>query len=74
MSLNKDDQSDTLFHQTSHPINEISKLNEEQKTKYETWKTQPGMAQIKLEYVRDSIHMIKEKDYFIKGLLILIMK
>ena len=40
-----------LFEQTAHPINERSKLSEEQLNKYETWKTQPGMAQIKLEYV-----------------------
>ncbi len=64
MSLNEQDQSCSLFHQNSHPINEISKLNEEQLKKYETWKTQPAMAQIKLEYVLDSIQMIREKNSF----------
>jgi hypothetical protein len=39
-----------LFQQITHPINERSKLTEEQLSKYDTWKTQPGMAQIKLEY------------------------
>ncbi len=51
MSLNENNQSFILFQQTSHPINERIKLTEEQLKKYDTWKTQPGMAQIKLEYV-----------------------
>ncbi|CAF3690354.1 unnamed protein product [Adineta steineri] len=60
MSLNEDEQSHSLFHQTSHPINERSKLNEEYLNKYETWKTQPGMAQIKLEFI-DFDHEIRFK-------------
>jgi hypothetical protein len=51
MSTNKEDESIVLFQQISHPINERLNLSEEQLNKYETWKTQPGMAQIKLEYV-----------------------
>jgi hypothetical protein len=51
MSSNEENQSSILFQQISHPINERLKLTEEQLNKYETWKTQPGMAQIKLEYV-----------------------
>jgi hypothetical protein len=51
MSANEDNQSLILFQQTTHPINEHSKLTEEQLKKYDAWKTQPGMAQIKLEYV-----------------------
>ncbi len=54
MSSNEENLSSSsaiLFQQISHPINEHSKLTEEQLKKYDTWKTQPGMAQIKLEYV-----------------------
>jgi hypothetical protein len=51
MSSDEENQSSILFQQITHPINERLKLTEEQLKKYETWKTQPGMAQIKLEYV-----------------------
>ena len=53
MSLNEEDEFSILFQRNSHPINERLKLSEEQLKKYETWKTQPGMAQIKLEYVQN---------------------
>lgn len=48
MSTNEEIQ---LFQQISHSINERLNLTEEQLKRYETWKIQPGMAQIKLEYV-----------------------
>lgn len=51
MSTKEENQSSILFQQISHPINERIKLTEEHLKKYETWKTQPGMAQVKLEYV-----------------------
>jgi hypothetical protein len=51
MSSIEENQSSILFQQISNPINERLKLTEEQLKKYETWKTQPGMALIKLEYV-----------------------
>lgn len=65
-----------LFHRVSHPSNEHSKLTEEQLNKYEGWKTQPGMAQIKLEYVLFFWNLKLFKDLFSieKGLSILIMK
>ncbi|CAF4468833.1 unnamed protein product, partial [Rotaria sp. Silwood2] len=68
MSSNEEDQYSILFHRVSHPINDRSKLTEEQLNKYETWKTKPGMAQIKLEFidfdheVRLSVEHLNEKD------------
>ncbi|CAF1179227.1 unnamed protein product [Rotaria sordida] len=68
MSSNEEIQSSILFQRITHPINERSKLTEEQLNKYETWKIQPGMAQIKLEFidfdheVRLSIEHLNEKD------------
>lgn len=55
MSINEENLSPiVLFEQNSHTRNEPSKLNEEQLKKYEAWKVQAGMAQIKLEYVGES--------------------
>lgn len=52
MSANEENLSPAvLFEQKSYSINEPAKLTEEQLKKYEAWKIQPGMAQIKLEYV-----------------------
>ena len=52
MSINEENLSPiVLFEQNTHTKNEPSKLNEEQLKKYEAWKIQAGMAQIKLEYV-----------------------
>jgi hypothetical protein len=68
MSSNEEDQSIDLSQQITHPINDRLKLTEEQLNKYEVWKTQPGMAQIKLEYidfdheVRYSIEHLSETD------------
>jgi hypothetical protein len=38
-----------LFQQSTHEQNQRSQLTDEQLNKYESWKSQPGMAQIKLE-------------------------
>ena len=57
MSSNEEEDRSpsVLFQQSSHSMNEPLKLTEDQLKKYETWKTQPGMAQIKLEYVEKLI-------------------
>ena len=49
MSVSEEDQALLLFQQSSHPRNERARLTEEQLTRYESWKSQPGMAHIKLE-------------------------
>ena len=49
MSVTDEDQALLLFQQSSHPRNERERLTEEQLSKYEHWKSQPGMAHIKLE-------------------------
>ncbi|UJR09599.1 hypothetical protein I4U23_013834 [Adineta vaga] len=51
MSLIEENTSHSLFQQTSHTLNESTKLSEEQLNKYEAWKSQPAMAQIKLQFV-----------------------
>jgi hypothetical protein len=64
MSSNEEDSY--RLQQTSHPINERSNLSEQHLTKYETWKSQAGMAQIKLEYIRNPIQIIRQKVLFLK--------
>lgn len=49
MSVTDEDQALLLFQQSSHPRTERANLTEEQLNKYESWKSQPGMAHIKLE-------------------------
>lgn len=61
MSVNEENHSPiVLFERTTHTRNEPSKLNEEQLKKYEAWKIQAGMAQIKLEYVRKMADLIND--------------
>ena len=43
------DQVEILAQQSSYEPNDRSKLTEEQLERYEHWKIQNGMAQIKLE-------------------------
>ena len=65
MSAPEVDDPLVLAQRSTHTSNDRSLLTEEQLTKAHGWKTQPGMAQIKLEYValrrweyRISIHTL----------------